>query len=152
MEETFERNQRVEGVLTPNEAIRFIWEWRIYRNEGFWQVFFLAGFTMLILTIAPYFFPELIKKLGYVTLIFPIIIFFISIFSAYLLAVQYRLYKTTDRKYRELLGDFVPQDVKGWLVRYSLGKVITIVFILYGTVIQVINGWVLVSLARGVLP
>ena len=152
MEETIEKKNTTADTLTLNEATRFLWEWRVYRNEGFWQVFFLAGFTMIILTIAPYFFPDLIKKLGAVVLVFPILIFFVSALSAYLLVVQYRLYKVADKKYRELLGEFVPQDVRGWIVHYSLGKVITIVFILYGTIIQAINGWVLVSLAKGILP
>ncbi len=152
MAESIEKGSMAGDTLTANEAVRFLWEWRTYRNEGFWQTFYLMGFAVIILTIAPYFFPDMVKKLGAAVLAFPIVTFLLSGFTSYLLVVEYKLYKVADRRYRELLGKFVPQDIQGWLFRRPLGKVIAITFALFGTVVQVISGAVLLSLAYGVLP
>jgi len=151
MAEFIEKENASPEPLTTNEALHFLWDLRKYRNEGFWQTFFLMGFAVIILTIAPYFFPDMVKKLGIVVLVFPIVIFCLAGFSSYLLAVEYKLYKVADRKYRELLGKYTPQDIQGWLFRRPLGKVISVLFFLFATVFQVINGLVLLYLANHVL-
>ncbi len=138
--------------LTLAEAIRAIWEWRRYRNQVFWASVYRWGAVLLLMTIIPYLLPHLIKSLGIAIFIFPLLACFLAIVAAYFASVQYKLYKEVDRKYRSMLGPYDPPDIKSLLFRYSIGRVVSALFIFFGTVMQLLNGMVLAFLLNGVWP
>lgn len=142
--------------LNLNEAVNFLWEWRKYRNQVFWTAVYRWGAAAVILTLAPYLLPDLIQKLGFAVFVFPIMASLLSIFAAYLVAVQYMLYKQADRKYRSLLGKYTPEDIPNKPInrvfRISIGKVLSAVFLCLAIIVEFANGLVLLWLVRNSLP
>lgn len=142
--------------LTKDEAMSLLWEWRKYRNEVFWSSMYRLGAASVLLTIAPYLLPNLIGKLGFAVLVFPILAALLSIFASYLMIVLYMLYKLVDRKYRSLLGEYNPGDIPERPInrpfRISIGKILVGVFLCFAFIGQFFNGLVLSWLVRGVLP
>jgi len=152
MVDSVEKDGITNNTLSINEAVHILWEWRKYRNQVFWNSVYWLGAAIIIISIVPYLLPGIVSKLGYAVIVFPFLTFLIASFSAYLLAVLYKLYKTADRRYRELLGKFTPADIQGLLFRLPIGKVIALAFLSYGIFIQILSGWVLHKLVSGVLP
>lgn len=140
-------SDKERDYLTIDEAVKALWEWRKYRNEVFWNSVYRWALILLGMTIIPYMLPDIIRKLGIYILIFPILAFFISVFAAYLLAVQYKLYKQVDAKFKSLLGNFKPEDIPNKpinrLFRIAIGKVVVIVFLTFGIVFELISGLIL---------
>ena len=148
-----EINQEVKNTLPADEAAKLLWEWRKYRNTVFWSSVYRWGSVVLALTIAPYLLPDLIKKLGLAVLVFPIMASILSVFGAYLMAVQYKLYKQVDRKFRTLLAPYNPEDIPAntfinRLFRNSIGTIITVAFLSYAVLVGFFNSLVLILLVR----
>lgn len=147
-------SDKERDYLTIDEAVKALWEWRKYRNEVFWNSVYRWALILLGMTIIPYMLPDIIRKLGIYILIFPILAFFISVFAAYLLAVQYKLYKQVDAKFKSLLGNFRPEDIPNKpinrLFRIAIGKVVVIVFLTFGIVFELISGLILSHLIPAV--
>jgi hypothetical protein len=138
--------------LALDQAVELIWEWRRYRNEVFWSSMYRWGAAVLALTILPYLLPDIIAKLGPAVFVFPALASFLAVFAAYVMIVQYMLYKLADRKYRSLLGPYNPGDIPdkpaNRLFRISIGKVLAGVFLLFAIVGEGANALVLASLLR----
>lgn len=138
--------------LTLHQAAGLVWEWRKYRNEVFWKSTYGYGAAAMVLTVLPYLLPQIIEKLGLAVLIFPVLAGFVAVFAAYLMIVQYMLYKLADRKFRSLLGQYntgdIPNIPVNRLFRISIGKVLAGVFLCFGIIGQLGNGIVLASLVR----
>jgi hypothetical protein len=138
--------------LALDQAVELIWEWRKYRNEVFWGSVYRWGAVVLALTVLPYLLPDIIAKLGLAVLVFPVLACLLAVFAAYVLIVQYMLYKLADRKYRSLLGSYNPGDIPdkpiNRLFRISIGKVLAGVFLLFAIVGQGANALVLTSVLR----
>ena len=147
-----EKDGIASNTLSITEAVHILWEWRKYRNQVFWNSVYWLGTVIVIVSMLPYLLPGVIEKLNSAVLVFPSITFLLCSFSAYLIAVLYKLYKTADRRYRELLGKFTPADIQGLLFRQSIGKVIALAFLGYGIIIQILSGLVLTGLVNGVVP
>ncbi len=135
-------------ILTIEQATNTLWKWRKYRNQVFWSSVYRIGALSIALTIAPYLFPDLIEKLGPAVFTFPFLAFLFSAFGAYLLAVQYKLYKQVDRKFRSLLDIYKPEEtpkdtIINRIFRTSFGIIIVGFFLFFGTVVQLLNGFVL---------
>ena len=143
--------------VTRGEALRSIWQWRKYRNQAFWGVFYRFGILVIGLTFVPYLFHGLIQRLGWVILVFPCTACMFSIFAAYLIAVNYKLYKQVDKRYWHILGRYKPEDIPNTklinrLSRIYFGKVFSLAFFFFGIVIQLVNSILLYNLAVGNLP
>lgn len=152
MEDPIQLNNAARDYLTIDEAVRTLWEWRRYRNQVFWSSVYRWGAVAITMTIVPFLLPHLIDRLGNGIFVFPFMAFFLSMLAAYFTAVQYKLYKQVDRKYRSLLGKYNPGDIKERLFQFSIGKVVALLFLFFGIVIQILYGMVLSSLVNGVLP
>jgi hypothetical protein len=137
--------------LSINEAANILWKWRKYRNQVYWISIYLWGAASIIISILPYLLPDILNKLGLAILIFPILGALLSVFAAYLTAVQYKLYKQVDRKYRELLGKFDPGYLStdsfiNRLFTLPFGAVFSLAFIGFGIILEILNAFVLLSL------
>jgi len=140
-----------EGALTRSEAARLIWEWREYRNGVMWGSVYRWGAVSLLVAIAPYVLPDIIEELGFTVLVFPALAALISFYAAYLIAVQYRLYKQVDREFRKLLGDYAPPDFSqerlvDRLLTISFGRVLPGAFLLFSVPLQIVSAVLLASL------
>ncbi len=147
-----EKQEVQSNTLAIGEAMPILWEWRKYRNVRFWDTMYRWGGVAVVLSVAPYLLPDVIARLGMAVLVFPALAALLSIFAAYLLVVEYALYKTLDRKYRSLLGSYSPGDMPGHgfyrLFRTAIGKVVAGAFLFFGIIIQALNAWILVSLVQ----
>lgn len=144
------------NYLNLEEAASLLWEWRKYRNQAFWNSVYRLGAATVVLTIIPYLLPDLISKLGSAIFVFPVMAFLLSVFAAYLLIVQYMLYKLVDRKYRSLLGIYNPGDIPNTPItrvfRISIGKILAGLFLFFAVIGQFLNGLILYWLVSGTLP
>ena len=153
MDTAFALNLDDRAELTVVEAANLIWKWREHRNRAFWNALYVWGTVAIAIAIIPYIVPGLPARLGLAVLIFPLLACLLSLFAAYLSAVLYRLYKQVDRKYRELLGGYNPEDLRTdtlvfRLLTISMGKVVAFAFLFFGAVAQFCSALVLLQLAR----
>jgi hypothetical protein len=149
-------NPNERNCLTLEEAVPILWEWRRYRNEVFYSSVYRWGAAALFITLAPYLIPDIITKLGLAVLIFPVLAFLLSGFAAYLTAVQYKLYKLTDHKFRSLLGPYKPDDPPyrnpvDRIFRIPLGLSIAALFACFAVFCQLVNGIILFNLAQNAI-
>jgi hypothetical protein len=141
------------NFLTIDEAVKVLWEWRRYRNEAMWHSVYRFGAVSVALTIAPYLLPNLIDRLGLAIFVFPVMAFLLSVYAAYLIAVQYRLYKQVDRKYRSLLGKYNLDDLPTNRLIYrifqtSFGIILSGGFLCFAVIVEFFNGLVLLYLVH----
>jgi hypothetical protein len=117
---------------------------------------YVMGAVALTLTTIPYILPSIIPQLGIAVLIFPFLASLVSVFAAYLIVVQYMLYKLVDRQFRSLLGHYNPDDIPYTAAnrpfRVAIGKIIAGSFLCFGVVGQLLSGLLLYLLMRGTLP
>jgi hypothetical protein len=143
---------------TAADALKLIWEWRRYRNEVFWTSVYRYGAAILLISLAPYVLPGVIGRLGRAVLVFPAAGSFLALFASWLTAVQYKLYKQVDRRFRSMLGAYDADDIpaSGFInrkLRTAIGKVIAVVFLFLAVVIEPISALILAILVgRAVLP
>lgn len=130
-------------------AIDYLWKWRQYRNEGFWETMYRWGGAALVIALIPYLLPDLITKLGFAVLVFPFIALFLFVTGAWLMAAQYMLYKLANNGFRKALGEYNLQDIQATrprdrlFTRFTIGKTLTIIFLAFGTIGQFLNGLIL---------
>lgn len=153
MNDSLVKNSNERDSLTIHEAATLLWEWRKYRNQWFWTSAYRWGAALLALTLTPYLLPDLIGKLGLAVFVFPVMVFLLSVFAAYLTGVEYKLYKQADRKFRSLLGkytlpDFPTTRLVDRISVMSLGRVVPVAFLCLGVIVQFFNGWVLFYLVN----
>lgn len=73
------------------------------------------------------------------------------------MAVQYKLYKQADRKFRSLLGKYNNEDIPNnsftnRIFRIAIVKILAVVFLCFGVIGGFLNGLTLFWLVRRVLP
>jgi hypothetical protein len=150
MESSLEMLINDEDFLTTDRAIQMLWKWRKYRNEAFWSSMYRLGTASIALSMLPYLLPDLSGKLGSAVLVFPSMAALLSLVGAYLMIVQYMLYKLVDRKYRAVLGKYNPGDIPETGLnrpfRISIGKILAGLFIFFAIIGQLINGMILMGL------
>lgn len=154
---SFENISKERNSLTIGEAVKILWKWRKYRNQVFWTSMYRWGAIVFAITIIPYLFADLIGKLGFAIIVFPIMASLLAVFAAYLVMVQYLLYKQVDRKFRSLLGKYNPEEISNnrfidRIFRISIGKIVGVFFLFFAIIIEFINGFVLFWLIRSALP
>lgn len=151
-----EMNRIERDFLTIGEGVNLLWQLRRYRNEAFWRSSYRYGAASVALTLTPYLLPDLISKLGVAIFVFPVMASLLSVFGAYLMIVQYMLYKQSDRKYRSFLGKYNPEDIPNKpinrIFRIAIGKIVVGTFLCFAIIGQLLNGLVLNSLLLSFLP
>lgn len=156
MENVFETNSRESDYLSAYNGARLLWEWRKYRNQVLWSSVYRWGAVCLAIMIAPYLLPDLSMKLGMAVFVFPLTTFLLACFAAYLIAVQYKLYKQIDRKYRSCLGPYKPEDLPrnnfiNKALQTSFGLILPGGFLCLA-LLQILSVFVLFNLVNKVLP
>ena len=139
-------------TMAAAQGAAILWEWRRYRNEAMWASVYRWGGASLAIAIAPYVIPSVIGSLGYAVLVFPVVAFLLSSFAAYLIAVQYRLYKQVDGKFRAVLNEYAPGDLPDYrlvhkLLTISFGRILPGAFMGFAVVVQLGSALVLFHLA-----
>lgn len=143
--------------ISAEVAIKYLWEWRKYRNECFYMTIYRWGSAALVISLIPYILPDLIMKLSYAVFVFPIMAAFLGVIAAWLMATQYKLYKLVNNSFRKLLCQYNPQDLQitdpgdRVFARLTIGKTITILFIAFSTLGQIFNGVILYLLLNSSL-
>ena len=120
-----------------------------------WSSVYRYGAASLLVALAPYLLPGVIGELGFTVLVFPVTAALLSFFAAYLIAVQYRLYKQVDREFRRQLGEFAPPElgqgrVRDRLLTVSLGRTLTFAFLFFSIPLQIASAVLLARLVRRV--
>ncbi len=156
MNRLLEESSGEENSLNRDKAVKLLWEWRKYRNGVMYDSVYRWGAASLALAIAPYLLPNLIGELGFAVLVFPAVASILSFFAAYLIAVQYRLYKQVDREFRLLLGEYAPEDlprqkVVDRLLTISFGRVLPGAFLCFSLFVQFASALVLSHLVHSSL-
>lgn len=143
-----------EEQLARGEAARLLWDWREYRNGVMWSSVYRYGAASLLVALAPYLLPGVIGELGLTVLVFPAAAALLSFFAAYLIAVQYRLYKQVDREFRRQLGAYAPPElgqgrVRDRVLTVSLGRTLTFAFLFFSIPLQIASAVLLARLVNG---
>jgi hypothetical protein len=82
-------------------------EWE-YHNDAFSQAVYRYGLAIVSITIAPYLVPGLIKELGNLVFLFPIIGFVLAFYATYHLASISMYVWQSDINYRKVMGKYAP--------------------------------------------
>ena len=154
MDEPAEMRTPEEQALGRGEAARLLWDWREYRNGVMWSSVYRYGAASLLVALAPYLLPGVIGELGLTVLVFPVAAALLSFFAAYLIAVQYRLYKQVDREFRRQLGEYAPPElgqgrVRDRVLTVSLGRTLTFAFLFFSIPLQIASAVLLARLVQG---
>lgn len=141
-------------ALGRGEAAALLWKWREYRNGVMWSSVYRYGAAAVLVALAPYVLPGIIGELGLTVLVFPAAAALLSLFAAYLIAVQYRLYKQVDREFRRQLGEYAPPElgqgrVRDRVLTVSLGRTLTSAFLFFSIPLQIASAVLLARLAQG---
>lgn len=141
-------------ALDRGEAATLLWNWREYRNAVMWTSVYRYGAAAVLIALAPYVLPGIIGELGLTVLVFPAAAGLLSFGAAYMIAVQYRLYKQVDREFRRSLGEYAPPElgqgrVRDRVLTVSIGRTLTFAFLFFSIPVQIASAVLLARLAQG---
>ena len=134
--------------MDEKQAIDLLWEEWKYRHSLFWQSLFRWAGAVVALWVIPFVKPEVFRPWPRIALLFPMVAFVLSLFSAWILGAEQRRFTAVAQKYNELRKDFVPPRIPAnttWdsLFAAPLGAKVAVV---YGISFGLISGGVFVLL------
>jgi hypothetical protein len=134
--------------MEEKQAADLLWnEWK-YRHDLFWKMLFRWGASVLTLWAIPFLRPVVFKPLPRLALLFPLMAFVLSLFSAWLLAAEQRRFGMVNQMYNELRGRFLPprmpQETRmGKLLAAPIGATIVYIYGLGLGLLSLVVGWAL---------
>ena len=140
----------VNNQLNKNEAIKLLWDEYNLRYTNYWSMFNRFALAILTITVIPYIKPDIVKTLGMLIIVFPIISFLLTLACAWLLGAEYQRLDMVRIKYDELLTEKY-QPVKlptktllQQLLAKRIGTRIVLLFLIGFTLISVANFIILI--------
>lgn len=133
-----------------NDVLNMLWdEWK-YRNQSYWRSFYRFGFMILFVMFIPYVYPEIVKKLGELIIVFPIAGGILSVFTAWLLDAESARFKNVMNKIRELQGENGPEEFLDdtfveKIRKFRMGTVISVMFGVVLVVLSIASAFVLLK-------
>ena len=141
--------------MKDDEAIKLLWEEYKLRQTHYWSSFNRFALSILTISVIPYIKPDIVKPLGKVIVVFPIVAFILSIGCTWLLSAEYQRLRMVREKYDELLTpEFQPSPMPRetfWekIVEKRIGITTSLMFGLGFTFLSLINTIVLLYIPIG---
>jgi hypothetical protein len=94
--------------MDEKQAVDLLWdEWK-YRHDLFWRLLFQWAGSVVALWIIPFLKPDIFKPYPKAALVFPLLAFFLTLLSAWLLGAEQRRFEMVSVKYDELRQGYLP--------------------------------------------
>ena len=133
--------------MDEKQAIALLWdEWK-YRHGLFWRLFVRCAGSVITLWVIPFLKPDVFKPFPFVSLVFPLLAFVLSVLSVVLFFGEQRRFAMVNEKYNELRRCYEPPrwPKRGFVNRLASLEIGVVLVWFYGV------GFALASIGVGVL-